>query len=39
MGPWSAIFETDHPGGPQNMVEFVRKLTGRQTIIIDPATL
>jgi hypothetical protein len=29
----------DHPGGPQNMVELVRKLTGRQTIIIDPATL
>jgi hypothetical protein len=29
----------DGPGGTQNMVELVRKLTGRQPIIIDPATL
>ena len=29
----------DGPGGTQNMVEHVRKLTGRQPIIIDPATL
>ena len=27
------------PGGTQNMVELVRKLTGRQPIIIDPATI
>ena len=27
----------DGPGGTQNMVELVRKLTGRQPIIIDPA--
>jgi tetratricopeptide (TPR) repeat protein len=29
----------DGPGGTQNMVELVRKLTGRQPIIIDPAIL
>jgi tetratricopeptide (TPR) repeat protein len=29
----------DGPGGTQNMVELVHKLTGRQPIIIDPATL
>lgn len=29
----------DGPGGTQNMVELVRKLTGRQPIIIDPANL
>jgi tetratricopeptide (TPR) repeat protein len=29
----------DGPGGTRNMVELVRKLTGRQPIIIDPATL
>src|SRR5262249_33236745 len=29
----------DGPGGTQHMVELVRKLTGRQPIIIDPATL
>jgi tetratricopeptide (TPR) repeat protein len=29
----------DGPGGTQNMVELVRKLTGRQPIIIDPAAL
>jgi hypothetical protein len=29
----------DGRGGTQNMVELVRKLTGRQPIIIDPATL
>ena len=29
----------DGPGGTQHMVESVRKLTGRQPIIIDPATL
>jgi tetratricopeptide (TPR) repeat protein len=29
----------DGPGGTQNMVELMRKLTGRQPIIIDPATL
>jgi hypothetical protein len=29
----------DGPGGTQNMVELVRKLTGRQPIIIDPTTL
>jgi tetratricopeptide (TPR) repeat protein len=29
----------DGPGGTQNMVELVRKLTGRQPIIIAPATL
>ncbi|MGA7264415.1 MAG: hypothetical protein WBX30_26480, partial [Stellaceae bacterium] len=29
----------DGPGGTQNMVEFVRKLTGRQPLILDPATL
>jgi hypothetical protein len=29
----------DGPGGTQNMVELVRKLIGRQPIIIDPATL
>ena len=29
----------DGPGGTQNMIELVRKLTGRQPIIIDPATL
>jgi tetratricopeptide (TPR) repeat protein len=29
----------DGPGGTQNMVELVRKLTGRQPVIIDPATL
>jgi tetratricopeptide (TPR) repeat protein len=29
----------DGPGGTQNMVELVRKLTGRQPIIIDPASL
>ena len=29
----------DGPGGTENMVELVRKLTGRQPIIIDPATL
>jgi tetratricopeptide (TPR) repeat protein len=29
----------DGPGGTQNMVDLVRKLTGRQPIIIDPATL
>jgi hypothetical protein len=29
----------DGPGGTQNMVEHVRKLTGQQPIIIDPATL
>jgi tetratricopeptide (TPR) repeat protein len=29
----------DGPGGTQNMVELVRKLTGRQPMIIDPATL
>lgn len=29
----------DGPGGTQNMVEHLRKLTGRQPVIIDPATL
>lgn len=29
----------DGPGGTQHMVELVRKLTGRQPIVIDPATL
>lgn len=29
----------DGPGGTDNMVELVRKLTGRQPTIIDPATL
>jgi len=29
----------DGPGGTENMVELVRKLTGRQPIIIDPAGL
>jgi tetratricopeptide (TPR) repeat protein len=29
----------DGPGGTQNMVELVRNLTGRQPIIIDPASL
>jgi tetratricopeptide (TPR) repeat protein len=29
----------DGPGGTQNMVEHVHKLTGRQPIIIDPTTL
>ncbi len=29
----------DGPGGTQHMVELARKLTGRQPIIIDPATL
>lgn len=29
----------DGPGGTQNMVELVRKLSGRQPIIIDPASL
>jgi hypothetical protein len=29
----------DGPGGAQHMVELVRKLTGRQPVIIDPATL
>jgi hypothetical protein len=29
----------DGPGGRQNMVELVHKLTGRQPIIIDPASL
>ena len=29
----------DGPGGTENMVELVHKLTGRQPIIIDPATL
>ena len=29
----------DGPGGTQNMVELVRKLTGRQPIVIDPASL
>ena len=29
----------DHPGGPQNMVELVRKLTARHPIIIDPQIL
>jgi tetratricopeptide (TPR) repeat protein len=29
----------DGPGGTQNMFEHVRKLTGRQPIIIDPAAL
>jgi hypothetical protein len=29
----------DGPGGTQNMVELVRRLTGRQPIIIDPAKL
>ena len=29
----------DGPGGTQNMIELVRKLTGRQPIIIDPAAL
>ena len=29
----------DGPGGTQNMAERVRKLTGRQPIIVDPATL
>ena len=29
----------DGPGGTENMVELVRKLTGRQPIIIDPANL
>jgi tetratricopeptide (TPR) repeat protein len=29
----------DGPGGTQNMVDHVRKLTGRQPIIIDPATV
>ena len=28
----------DGPGGTQNMIELVRKLTGRQPLIIDPAT-
>ena len=29
----------DGPGGTENMVDLVRKLTGRQPVIIDPATL
>jgi tetratricopeptide (TPR) repeat protein len=29
----------DGPGGTENMVELVRQLTGRQPILIDPATL
>jgi tetratricopeptide (TPR) repeat protein len=29
----------DGPGGTQNMVELVRKLTGRQPIVIDPQAL
>jgi hypothetical protein len=29
----------DGPGGTEDMVELVRKLTGRQPIIIDPKTL
>jgi tetratricopeptide (TPR) repeat protein len=29
----------DGPGGTEHMVELVRKLTGRQPIVIDPATL
>jgi tetratricopeptide (TPR) repeat protein len=29
----------DGPGGTQNMIELVRKLTGRQPIIIDPGAL
>jgi hypothetical protein len=29
----------DGPGGTQNMVELVRKLTGRQPVVIDPAIL
>jgi hypothetical protein len=29
----------DGPGGTKNMVDLVRKLTGRQPVIIDPATL
>jgi tetratricopeptide (TPR) repeat protein len=29
----------DGPGGTENMVELVRKLTGRQPIIVDPANL
>jgi hypothetical protein len=29
----------DGPGGTENMVELVRHLTGRQPIVIDPATL
>jgi hypothetical protein len=29
----------DGPGGTQHMVDLVRKLTGRQPIIIDPAEL
>jgi hypothetical protein len=29
----------DGPGGTQHMVELVRKLTGRQPVLIDPATL
>jgi hypothetical protein len=29
----------DGPGGTQNMVQLVKKLTGRQPTIIDPATL
>jgi hypothetical protein len=29
----------DGPGGTEHMVELVKKLTGRQPVIIDPATL
>jgi hypothetical protein len=29
----------DGPGGTEHMVELVRKLTGRQAIVIDPVTL
>lgn len=30
---------SDGPGGTQHMVELVRKLTGRQPVVIDPKTL
>ena len=33
------FFRRDHPGGPPNMVELVRKLTARHPIIIDPQIL
>ncbi len=29
----------DGPGGTERMVELIRQLTGRQPIVIDPATL
>jgi hypothetical protein len=29
----------DNPGGTEHMVELVRKLTGRQPVLIDPTTL